>query len=257
VRRREFIRLIYGAAAVWPVGVHAQSAARIARVGYLTLLSPSSVDDAFAEGLHHLGWIEGQNILIERRFGAGNIERLKKSAAELVEIKVDIIVAIATAATEAAKAATTSTPIVFAATGDPIGQGFVASLARPGGNLTGTSFDAGPEIPTKQLQLLIEMAPNVSRVAILWNPVLALLIFTGNFSRTQRRRCTCVFNPKKRRTSKISNPPSTPWFGSTPTRLSSCRMPLCRLIEQLLRDSLPSIDFPHYTDTTYTQRRAG
>jgi putative ABC transport system substrate-binding protein len=96
--------------------------------------------------------------------------RLKKAAAELVELKVDIIVAVATAATLAARDATTSIPIVFAATADPVGQGFVASLARPGGNMTGTSFDAGSEIPTKQLQLIIETVPKVSQVAVLWNP---------------------------------------------------------------------------------------
>ena len=148
MRRREFIALL-GATVAWPRGADAKNA----RIGYL-VLAPTSLDDAFLKGLHELGWIEGQNISIERRYGAGDVERLKKSAVELVQLKVDIIVAVASAGTQAAKNATTSIPIVFAATGDPIGQGFVASLARPGGNLTGTAFDAGAEISAKQLQLL-------------------------------------------------------------------------------------------------------
>jgi putative tryptophan/tyrosine transport system substrate-binding protein len=161
VRRRGFVTLIGGAVA-WPLAARAQNAAKIARIGYLALSSPSSADDAFVQGLHDLGWIEGQNISIERRICAGDAELLKKSTAELVQINVDIIVAVASAAVQAAKDATTSIPIVMAA--------FVATLARPSGNITGTSFDAGPEITTKQLQLIIETVPKVSRVAVLWNP---------------------------------------------------------------------------------------
>ncbi len=167
MRRREFIALL-GAAIARPRVAHAKSAG-IARIGYL-VLAPTSLDDAFLEGLRDLGWIEGQNISIERRNCAGDVERLKGFAAELALLKVDIIVAVATAGVQAAKNATSSIPIVFAALGDPIGQGFVASLARPGGNFTGTSFDAGPEITAKQLQLIVETVPNVSRVAVLWNP---------------------------------------------------------------------------------------
>jgi putative ABC transport system substrate-binding protein len=122
------------------------------------------------EGLHDLGWNEGRNISIERRFCSGDEICLRRSAAELAEHKLDIIVAEATAAVQAVRDATPSIPIMFAATGDPIGQGFVASLARPGGHITGTSFDAGPEITTKQLQLIIDTVAKVSRVAVLWNP---------------------------------------------------------------------------------------
>jgi putative tryptophan/tyrosine transport system substrate-binding protein len=168
MRRREFIALL-GAAVAWPRVARAKNTAGIARIGYL-VLAPTSLDDAFLEGLHDLGWIEGQNISIERRNCAGDVERLKGFAAELALLKVDIIVAVASLAVQAAKNATTSIPIVFAATGDPIGQGFVASLARPGGNLTGTAFDAGAEIPAKQLQLIVETVPKASRVAVLWNP---------------------------------------------------------------------------------------
>jgi putative tryptophan/tyrosine transport system substrate-binding protein len=170
MRRREFITLLGGATAAWSRAAYAENTARLARIGYLTLLARSALDNAFLEGLRDLGWIEGRNLSVERRFCAGDTERLKESAAELVQFKVDIILAFASAAVQAAKRATTSIPIVFAATGDPIGQGFVASLARPGGNITGTSFDAGPEITTKQLQLIIETVPKVSRLAVLWNP---------------------------------------------------------------------------------------
>jgi putative ABC transport system substrate-binding protein len=145
MRRREFITLLSGAAAAWSRAAHAENAARIARIGYLSLIAPSSADAAFVEGMRDLGWIEGRNLTVERRFCAGDIDRLATSAADLVRLKVDIILAFASAAVRAAKHATTSIPIVFAATGDPIGQGFVASLSRPGGNITGTSFDAGPE----------------------------------------------------------------------------------------------------------------
>ena len=167
MRRREFIALL--GAAIVPRVAHARNTAGIARIGYL-VLAPTSLDDAFLEGLRDLGWIEGQNISIERRNCAGDVERLKGFAAELALLKVDIIVAVATAGVQAAKNATSSIPIVFAALGDPVGQGFVASLARPGGNFTGTSFDASPEITAKQLQLIVETVPNVSRVAVLWNP---------------------------------------------------------------------------------------
>ena len=169
MRRREFIALL-GAAIASPRAAHAKDAAGIARIGFLNFFAYAPADDAFLEGLHDLGWIDGRNISIERRYGAGDVERLKKSAVELVQLKVDIIVAVASLAVRAARDATTSIPIVFAATGDPVGQGFVASLARPGGNLTGTSFDAGPEITAKQLQLIVETVPKASRVAVLWNP---------------------------------------------------------------------------------------
>ncbi len=170
MQRRDFITLLGGgAAAAWPRAAHAKNAAGIARIGLLVPAAPSS-DDPLPEGLRDLGWIEGQNIFIERRNCPADVECLKKSAVELVQLKVDIIVAVASLAVQAAKNATTSIPIVFAATGDPIGQGFVASLARPGGNLTGTAFDAGAEIPAKQLQLIVETVPKASRVAVLWNP---------------------------------------------------------------------------------------
>jgi len=170
MQRREFITLLGGAAAAWPLGARSEAALGIPRIGYLCYRSSSSADDAFFANLRALGWIEGQNIYIERRFTSGDEQRLKQFASELVYLKVDLIVACASASTQAAKNATTTIPIVFASAGDPVGQKFVVSLADPRGNITGTSFDAGPEITTKQVQLLMEIVPKASQVAILWNP---------------------------------------------------------------------------------------
>jgi putative tryptophan/tyrosine transport system substrate-binding protein len=175
MKRREFITLLGGAAASWPVAARAQQTSKPARIGYLAFRSPISADAAFLKGLVELGWVEGQNIIIERQFAAANAERLKDSAAELVRLKVDVIVAAASAPTKVAKEATASIPIVFANTGDPVGQGFVQSLPRPGGNITGIAFDASPDITAKQAQLLIEVVPTASRLAVLWNPTSAFL----------------------------------------------------------------------------------
>jgi putative ABC transport system substrate-binding protein len=174
MKRREFITLLGGAAA-WPLAARAQQPAKTARIGYLAFRSPIPADDAFLKGLAELGWIEGQNIVIERRFAAGNVEQLKASAAELVRLNVDVIVAAASAPTKVAKEATASIPIVFANAGDPVGQGFVQSLPRPGRNITGIAFDASPDITAKQAQLLIEVVPTASRLAVLWNPNSAFL----------------------------------------------------------------------------------
>jgi putative ABC transport system substrate-binding protein len=170
VKRRAFITLLGGAAAAWPLAARAQETRKVATIGYLSVRSPISADDAFMQALRELGWIEGQNIAIERRFSAGNVDRLKEFAAELVHLKVDLVVAVASAATHAIKRATASIPVVFVNAGDPVGQGFVESLAHPGRNITGISFDATPDITAKQVQLLIEAAPKISRVAVLWNP---------------------------------------------------------------------------------------
>jgi putative tryptophan/tyrosine transport system substrate-binding protein len=171
MRRRDFILLLGGAAAAaLPRTACAETAPRRARVGYLTLHPPGAEEAALTEGLNDLGWTEGRNITIDRRICSGEMGCLEKSAVELVDLKPDVIVAVATSGVQAVRNATTSIPIVMAATGDPVGQGFVASLARPGGHITGTSFDAGPEITTKQLQLILDVVPKASRIAVLWNP---------------------------------------------------------------------------------------
>jgi putative tryptophan/tyrosine transport system substrate-binding protein len=173
MRRRDFITLVSGAAAAWPMVGRARQAG--AHLGYLAFRSPISADDAFLERLRELGWIEGQNLIVERRFAVGSVDRLKEFASELARNKVDVIVASASAATQAAKDATTSIPIIFANAGDPVGQKFVQSLARPGGNITGVAFDASPDITAKQAQLLIESVPSMSRLAVLWNPTSVFL----------------------------------------------------------------------------------
>jgi len=130
---------------------------------------PSFLDEAFRQGLRELGYVEGQNIAIEHRAAEWKYERLPGLAAELVRLKVDVIVAASPPATEAAKQVTRTIPIIFTVSGDPVAEGFVASLARPGGNLTGLAT-ISPELVGKQLEMLKAVAPKVSRVAVLQNP---------------------------------------------------------------------------------------
>jgi len=155
-----------------PLPADAQQAGKVPRIGYLSPYSASAVSsrhEAFRQGLSELGYVEGKNIVIESRFAEENFERLPDLAAELVRLKVDVIVAAVTQASLAAKNATRTIPIVIVGVGDPVGSGLVASLGRPGGNITGTSGMA-PEVVGKSLELLKETVPKVSRVAVLWNP---------------------------------------------------------------------------------------
>jgi putative tryptophan/tyrosine transport system substrate-binding protein len=120
--------------------------------------------------LHELGWVEGQNLLIEYRWAEGRFDRLPDLAAELVRLKVDVIAASPAPATRAAKTATTTIPIVFLGVSDPAGQGLIASLPRPGGNITGLTYGVGSNIYGKDLELLKEVVPKVRQVAVLYNP---------------------------------------------------------------------------------------
>ncbi len=168
--RRAFIGTLAGALAA-PLVAEAQAPAKVPRIGFLSPLSRTDDPrlEAFLQGLRELGYVEGQTIAIEYHFAEGRPERLPALAAELVRLKVDVIVTAAPAASEAAKQATSTIPIVFGVAGDPVAVGLVASLARPGGNITGLASIA-PEVVGKQLELLKEVAPKVSRVAILQNP---------------------------------------------------------------------------------------
>src|SRR5437868_7522348 len=160
----------FGAA---PRFAQAQQAGKVYRIGYLSTPTRESVENgvnAFLRKLRELGWVDGQNLIIEYRWADGNVERLPGLAAELVRRKVDVIVAPAGSAALAAKAATTTIPIVMIFPSDPVEIGLVTSLSRPGGNITGTTFTPGPEIFGKQLQILRETIPSVSRIAILSNP---------------------------------------------------------------------------------------
>jgi putative tryptophan/tyrosine transport system substrate-binding protein len=182
IGRRQFISALGGVAAVWPLTARAQRS-KMPVIGYLSIRSPLPVDDIFLQELRELGWIEGQNIVIDRRFAGGDVDQLKKFAGELVGLKVDLIVAVASQATQASKDATRSIPVVFVNAGDPVGQGFVESLAHPGRNITGISFDATPDITTKQAQLLIEAVPKASRLVVFWNPTSPFLLTYLNAAR--------------------------------------------------------------------------
>src|SRR5262245_16283745 len=159
---------------VAPLAADAQQAGKVPRIGFLSLTSPSdrpSLLGAFRQRLRELGWVEGQNIVIDYRYAEGRVDRLPDLATELVGLKVDLIVASAgTQAATAAKNATETIPIVMIAVRDPVGTGLIASLARPGGNVTGVAGSAGLEWVAKQLELLKETVPKIRRVAILSNP---------------------------------------------------------------------------------------
>jgi len=170
--RRAFIVTVGGGLLAAPLAVAAQQTGKIYRIGYLASASATATQhlvDAFRQGLGELGWIEGQNVVIEYRFAEGRHERLPALAADLIHLKVDIIAAGPTPPASAAKNATKTIPIVMTAVGDPVEQGLVASLAHPGGNVTGVSFSS-LEIFGKVLELLKESVPKVRRVAILSNP---------------------------------------------------------------------------------------
>ena len=168
-RRRILAGLLLSLAA--PLAAEAQQAAKVARIGYLAanLAASPHLREAFLQGLRDLGYVEGRNVVIEYRDAEGKLERLPALAAELVALKVDVIVAASTLAALAAKQATRTLPIVFAAAADPVASGLVTSLARPGGNVTGLSILA-PELVGKCLEQLKQAVPGVSRVAVLWQP---------------------------------------------------------------------------------------
>ena len=165
MRRRAFITLLGGAAA-WPLASHAQPVAKMPRIG---IIDPGAIWDPFRQGLRDLGYAEGRNIAIEYRSTEEAPDRLVAAATELAQLPVDVIVSFGSQATQAAKQATTTIPIVMAGIGDPLRAGFVASLAHPGGNITGNTI-LGPEVAAKRLQLLKLAVPTTSRVAFLWNP---------------------------------------------------------------------------------------
>ena len=146
----------------------AQQPKKVPRIGYLSTRADQN-HEAFRQGLRELGYVEGKNIVIESRWAEGRTEEIPDLVAELVRLKVDVIVTGLTLAAQAARKLTTTVPIVIVGTGDPVGTGLVASLARPGGNITGLSGLA-PELSGKRLELLKESFPKVSRVGVFWNP---------------------------------------------------------------------------------------
>ena len=171
MRRREFLGVLGGAAAAWPLAARAQAPGKIPTVGVLgsgTMSSQGAWVAAFVQRLRELGWIEGRTIAIEYRWAEGRAERFAEIAAEFVRLKVDVIFTVGTEATLAAKQATAVIPIVFPVAGDPVGSGLVASLARPGGNVTGLSNQAA-DLAGKRLDLLREVFPDLRRLAIMAN----------------------------------------------------------------------------------------
>jgi len=173
MERRTFLVMIAGGLLTAPLAAEAQqTAGKIPRIGFIgnsTAALEANLVGPFREGLRDLGYVEGRNILIEYRWAEGQYERFPALIAELIALKVDVIVTAGTPAALAVRKATTSIPIVMAAVGDPIGVGLVASLARPGGNVTGLTAIA-PELEGKRLELLREVVPKLSHIAVLWNP---------------------------------------------------------------------------------------
>jgi len=196
--RRRFVGGIAGVVLVKTSPAYAQSSTKIPRIGVLYTGSPATAaqsSEAFRQGLREHGYVEGQNIVVERRFGDGKPERLTELAAELVRLKVDVIVTPTDEAIAAVKRQTQTIPIVMTASTDPVGTGFVSSLARPGGNVTGFT-NVSPELSAKRLELLREAVPALSRVAIMWNPDIrgALLDYkaTEEAARLQRLQLQSV-----------------------------------------------------------------
>jgi putative tryptophan/tyrosine transport system substrate-binding protein len=171
MRRREFITLLGGGAASWPLAARAQQAAKVARIGYLGY-GPASAHaiwvEALRAGLRDLGYVEGKDIVIEFRW-AERVDQLPELAAELVRMNVDVIFASSSTLVEPARQATKTIPIVFSNHADPVGVGHVASLARPGGNITGLSILL-TDLITKDLEMLHETVPQAVRIGVLWNP---------------------------------------------------------------------------------------
>ena len=179
MRRREILTLLSGTLAARPLVAHAQQREKMARIGYLGAGIRTVIPnprDAFLQGLRDLGYVEGQNFVLVDRYAEGQQERAPELAVELVQLEVDIIVAPTSGSAKAAKDATSTIPIVMAGGGDPVGLGLVASLARPGGNVTGPSM-MNTEIVGKRMQLLKEVVPGLVRVAVLvnsFNPIHAI-----------------------------------------------------------------------------------
>ncbi len=174
MRRREFITLFGSSVFGWPLTAHAQQPEPLRRIGVLSLLAETDAeaqaqDAAFRKRLNELGWVDGRNVRVDYRWAAGNVGRVQLFAKELVRLNPDVLVSITTPATAALQAETQTVPIVFAMVSDPVGSGLVASLAKPGGNITGFINIEG-SLSGKWLELLHEIAPSVSRVALLFNP---------------------------------------------------------------------------------------
>lgn len=231
MKRREFLGLATGAT-VWPFAVRAQQSPKIARIGLLTEASLESPVlranfDAIRQKFGQLGYLEGKNITFEERGADALIERLPAMAAELVRLKVDVLVALATQAGRAAQRATNTIPVVIGSMGDPVADGLVASLSRPGGNITGTTF-LGPELLPKRLGLLKELIPTISRVVCLWHPEAFSEQTNGDMKKAIEGACSWDMSQRTNLTS--SRTPLPRWPAGTSMQCSSfpAQHTLCR-----------------------------
>jgi putative ABC transport system substrate-binding protein len=171
MRRRNFIALLGGAAIPWQLAAHAQQPAKMARIGFLRYAGPHEKQfNGFRDGLRTLGHVEGQNVVIEQRYASGALDRLGALAADLVRSNMDVIVVDGSATAKAAKAATSDIPVVFALATDPVAEGLAASMARPGANLTGLTMSVGYQLAGKRVELLRDIKPDLSRLAVLVQP---------------------------------------------------------------------------------------
>jgi putative ABC transport system substrate-binding protein len=172
MRRRTFIAAL-GSAAAWPLVAGAQRSDKIYRIGFIAndpAIPTQAAGKAFLDGLSESGFVEGKNVIIERRFAEGKLERYADLARELVNLRMDVIVSSGNGATAAVKRATNTIPVVMLNVEDPMGQGIITNLSHPGGNITGVIMDDSPEITTKRLQLLKNAVPQAAQVAVLMNP---------------------------------------------------------------------------------------
>ena len=196
MQRRRFISLLGGAAVAWPFTARAQQPERARRIGVLTPFTAEDAEgkavvSALRQGLQDLGWTEGRNIRVEYRWGGGNVERTRVYAAELVGLSPDLIFAFFNAQLAPLSRETRTIPIVFVGASDPVGAGYVASIARPGGNITGFTLYE-PSLAGKWLGILKEIAPAVERVAIMVNPETAIL--RGTFYLNALKSAAATFN---------------------------------------------------------------
>jgi putative ABC transport system substrate-binding protein len=171
LHRREFITLLGGAVVTWPLAVRAEQREKVRRIGVLLFGTPNTDPNlgAFLQGLRELGYIESQNVVIDYRYAEGKPDRLRGLAGELVATKPDLIFALGGDVAPSARVATSTIPIVIAVSNDPVQAGLVASLARPGNNITGVTF-VSSDLAAKRLQFLRDIAPTLAHIAVIWNP---------------------------------------------------------------------------------------
>ena len=242
MRRRDFIALLGSAGATWPLALRAQQPAKIPRIG---IIDDAPMWHAFRQALRELGYVEGQNVAYEYRYGEGSPDRLAQVAAELVRRPVDLIATFGTPPTHAAKEATATIPIVMVGVGDPVRAGLVASLARPGGNITGNTV-LSPDLGPKRMQILREAIANVSRVAFLINPDNASNVATLAEMRLAAPAAGIVLIPVEVRGVADFEPAFAAMLREQPDALMATNDPfhqqhIGRIIEFLASNHLPSM----------------